>query len=70
MILFNKEKFYTYRYEYYSYGKILNNKKLKICEIPVEMKYKKNYSKIRPIVDWFPIILGYLEARFDNKNIL
>ena len=68
---FNKEKFYTYRYEYYSYGKILNNKKLKICEIPVEMKYKKkNYSKIRPIVDWFPIILGYLEARFDNKNIL
>ena len=52
------------------HGKILNNKKLKISEIPVEMKYKKNYSKIRPIVDWFPIILGYLEARFDNKNIL
>lgn len=68
---FNKEKFYTYRYEYYSYGKILISKKFKVCEIPVEMKYKKkNYSKIRPIIDWFPIISGYLEARFDSKRFL
>lgn len=66
---FDKEKFYTYKYEYYSYGKILKKMNYKICEIPVEMKYKKkNYSKIRPILDWFPIILGYLEARFDGKK--
>lgn len=67
--LFNDPKFFTYRYEYYSYGKILMSKSYKICEIPVEMKYKKkNYSKIRPILDWFPIIFGYLEARFDGKK--
>ena len=62
-------KYYTYRYEYYSLGKILINKKINFTEVPVTMDYKKkNYSKIRPIIDWFPIIFGWLEALIDGKK--
>ena len=55
---FNKRKYYTYGFEYYSYGKILNSSKIKSCEASVSMSYdKKNkYSHIRPVVDWVPII--------------
>ena len=66
----NKKKFYTYKYEYYTYGKVLLSNKVRFSEVPVEMRYtKKNYSKIKPVIDWFPIIFGWLEARFDNKKI-
>ncbi len=66
---FNK-KFYKYRYEYYSIGKILKNKDFYFTEIPINMRYtKKNYSKIVPIIDWFLIISGWIEARFDGKEI-
>ena len=35
------------------------------------MNYPKkgNYSKIRPIINWYPIIFGYLEALFDRKKL-
>lgn len=68
---FNKSKYYTYGYEYYTYGKILLSKSIKSTEVPVSMNYPRlgKYSKIRPIIDWFPIIFGYLEARFDGKKI-
>ena len=63
---FDQKKFYTYKYEYYSIGKILLKKYIKFTEIPVTMNYtKKNYSKIRPILDWIPIFNGWLEARVD-----
>ena len=26
-------------------------------------------QKIRPIIDWIPIISGWLEAKFDGKEI-
>ena len=67
---FDKNDFYTYKYEYYSIGKILLNKNIKFTEIPVSMNYsKKNYSKIRPILDWIPIIKGWIEARINEKKI-
>ena len=68
---FNKKKYYTYGFEYYSYGKILISNKIKHCEISAIMRYPKrgNYSHIKPIIDWVPIIKGYLEAKFDNKKI-
>ena len=68
---FNKRKYYTYGFEYYSYGKILNSSKIKSCETSVTMSYdKKNkYSHIRPVVDWMPIIFGYLASKFDKKKI-
>lgn len=66
----NKKKFYTYKYEYYTYGKAILSSKVRFVEVPVDMRYtKKNYSKIRPIIDWLPIIFGWLEARFDKKKI-
>jgi len=66
----NKKKYYTYGYEYYSYGKILLSKNLNSCEVSVEMNYPKRgkYSKIRPIIDWYPIIWGYIESIFDGIN--
>lgn len=68
--LFNQKRFFTYRYEYYTYGKILKNKKYNCIEIPITMDYPKNdYSKIRPVIDWIPIISGWLEAKFDGKEI-
>lgn len=68
---FNKSKYYSYGYEYYSYGKILLSKNINSTEVPVTMNYPKfgKYSKIRPVIDWLPIITGYLEARFDGKKI-
>jgi dolichol-phosphate mannosyltransferase len=67
-IFLNKKKYYTYGYEYYSYGKILLSKSIKSCEASVEMNYPKSgkYSKIRPVIDWYPIIWGYLESIFDK----
>ena len=63
-------KFYTYKYEYYTYGKAILSNKVRFAEVPVNMRYtKSNYSKIKPIIDWLPIIFGWLEARFDNKKI-
>ena len=69
--LFNKKKYYTYGYEYYSYGKVLLSKGIKSCEASVKMNYPKKgkYSKIRPIIDWYPIIFGHLEALFDKKKM-
>tara|TARA_Y100000590_G_scaffold457849_1_gene611342 strand:- start:1027 stop:1746 length:720 start_codon:yes stop_codon:yes gene_type:complete len=68
--LFDNKKFYTYKYEYYSIGKILLNKKIKFTEIPITMNYtKKDYTKIRPIIDWYPIIAGWLQARFDGTKL-
>ncbi len=68
---FNKRKYYTYGYEYYSYGKILLSKEISSCEADVKMNYPKkgSYSKIRPFIDWYPMIIGYIEAFFDNKKI-
>jgi dolichol-phosphate mannosyltransferase len=67
--LFNKKKFYTYGYEYYSYGKILTSKFINHCEANIRMNYPKKgkYSKIRPFIDWYPIVSGYILAFFDKK---
>jgi len=69
--LFNKKKYYTYGYEYYSYGKILLSKNIKSCEASVRMNYPKKgkYSKIRPVIDWIPLIFGYLESLIDRKRL-
>lgn len=63
---FNKKRFYTYRYEYYSFGKILLKKNIKFTEVPVTMNYTKvNYSKIKPVIDWLPIISGWIEPKIN-----
>ena len=68
---FFKKELYTYGYEYFSYGKIIRSKNIKFCEVPVSMDYpsQKDYSKIRPVLDWY-IILKYWIKGLTDKNEL
>ena len=67
--LIDKEKFYTYGYEYYVLGKVLKDKRINFCEVPISMIYPKTgkYSKIRPIIDWYVILIAYLKSIVDGK---
>ena len=67
---FCKKELYTYGFEYYFYGKILVSN-IASAEVPVDMNYPKkgSYSKIRPIIDWYPMIKFWFVALFDNKKI-
>ena len=69
--LFDKKEFYTYGYEYYVLGKILKTKEIKFTEVPITMNYpqKGKYSKIRIIIDWYPIIMGYFKSIIDQKKL-
>ena len=68
--LLDKEEFYTYGYEYYVLGKILKSKDILFTEVPVTMNYPKtgNYSKIRTVIDWYPIIRAYFLSFFDKHS--
>ena len=68
---FFKKELYTYGYEYFSYGKIVTDKHIKFKEVPVSMDYpsKKNYTKIRPILDWYIIAKYWLKGIFDEKDL-
>tara|TARA_Y100001936_G_C15983541_1_gene618146 strand:+ start:200 stop:922 length:723 start_codon:yes stop_codon:yes gene_type:complete len=61
-----KKELFTYGYEYYSFGKIMNSKNVNFKEIPISMDYPSSidYSKIRPIIDW------YIIAKFWIKGLL
>ena len=69
--IIDKKEFYTYGYEYYVLGKILKSHDILFTEVPVTMNYPKygKYSKIRPIIDWYPIIRAYFLFFFDGKNL-
>ncbi len=69
--LLDKKEFFTYGYEYYVLGKIINSKKVSFTEIPITMNYPKTgkYSKIRVFIDWYPIIRAYFISFFDNKKL-
>ena len=62
---------FTYGYEYFSYGKILKNNKIKFKEVPVSMDYpsKKNYTKIRPIIDWLIIAKYWIKGIYDKSEL-
>ncbi len=68
---FFKKEFFTYGYEYFSYGKIIKSNKIKFLEIPVSMDYpsKTNYSKIRPIVDWYIILKYWIKGLIDKNEL-
>ena len=61
-----KKELFTYGYEYYSYGKVVNCSNINFKEVPVSMDYPSTgqYTKIRPILDW------YIIAKFWIKGIL
>ena len=67
--MLKKKEFYTYGYEYYSYGKILKNKNILSTEVPVAMTYPStgSYTKMRPLIDWYIIIKYWILALLDKK---
>ena len=69
--IFDKKKFYTYGYEYYSIGMVIRSKKFKFTEVPVTMQYPKqgSYSKMTPIIDWITIINSWLLAILEKKKL-
>jgi len=69
--LLDKKKFYTYGHEYYVLGKILKDKRFNFCEVPISMIYPKKgkYSKIRPVIDWYVILIAYIESLLDGKSL-
>lgn len=68
---FFKKNLFTYGYEYYSYGAILKQPEIKFLEVPVSMDYqdKKDYTKMRPFIDWF-VMSKYWIKSFFFKNKL
>ena len=72
-MLFDRKRkdLFTYGYEYFSYGKILKDKKIKFKEVPVSMNYpsSKNYTKIRPIIDWAIIANYWIKGIFDKSEL-
>ncbi len=68
---FFRREFFTYGYEYFSYGKIIRSKKIKFSELPVSMDYpsKKNYSKIRPVLDWYIIFKNWVKGLLDKNEL-
>ena len=68
---FFKKEFFTYGYEYFSFGKIIRSKKIKFSELAVSMDYptKKNYSKIRPILDWYIILKNWIKGLIDKNEL-
>ena len=69
--LFDKKEFFSYGYEYYVLGKIINSKNISFTEVPITMNYPKTgkYSKIRTLIDWYPIIRAYFISFFDKKKL-
>lgn len=69
--MLDKKEFYTYGYEYYVLGKVLKSKKISFIEVPVTMNYPLSgkYSKIRTIIDWYPIIRSYFISFFDRHEL-
>ena len=68
---YNQERFYTYGYEYYTFGKIISNKEKKFKEVSVSMNYpsKKNYTKMRPVIDWLVIVYYWFLGYYDKVKI-
>ena len=69
--IFDKKKFYTYGYEYYSIGMVIRSKKIKFTEVPVTMQYPKqgSYSKMTPIIDWITIINSWFLAILEKRKL-
>ena len=68
---FFKKELYTYGYEYFSYGKVIQSKDVYFCEVAVSMDYPydKNYSKIRPLLDWYIILKYWIKGLIDNNEL-
>ena len=69
--IFLKRNFIHMVIEYFSYGKIIKSKNIKFCEVGISMNYptKKDYSKIRPILDWYIILKYWIKGLIDKNEL-
>jgi len=61
----------TYGFEYYLYGKVLRDPRVRWREVPITMRYPASgqpYSKIKPGIGWYHMLKPWLVARFDPKG--
>ena len=64
------KKLYRYGFESELYSKVILSNKIKFREIGINMNYpinKRNYSKIRPFIDWFDILYPLFLNIIKNK---
>ncbi len=68
---FLKKELYTYGYEYFTVGKVIKSKNVNYIEVPVGMDYpsKKNYTKIRPFIDWLTIAKFWVKGLLDKDDL-
>lgn len=60
----------TYGFETYLHAKVVMAKRWRFLEVPVTMKYPESgvsYSKMKPIVGWYQMMLPWVVARVDRK---
>jgi dolichol-phosphate mannosyltransferase len=62
---------HTYSFEYYLDAKFTLDKRLKVIEVPVTMKYpaKGPHSKIRGVRDWYAMVKPWFVAAWDGKPL-
>lgn len=61
----------TYGFEYYLYGKVLKETRIRHLEVPITMRYPergKPYSKIKPFKGWYEMLKPWVIARVDGKG--
>jgi len=61
----------TYGFEYYLYAKVILDRGLRWCEVPVTMRYPPKgqpYSKIPPVVGWYHMLRPWVRARVDGRG--
>jgi dolichol-phosphate mannosyltransferase len=61
----------TYSFEYYLDAKFALDRRFKVMEVPVTMKYPTQgpYSKIRGIRDWYAMVKPWFVAAWDGKPL-
>ena len=61
----------TYGFEYYLYGKVLQDPTIRWKEVPITMRYPprgQRYSKIKPFSGWYAMLKPWIIARFDREG--
>lgn len=61
----------TYGFEYYLYGKVLQDPTIRWKEVPITMRYPprgQRYSKIKPFSGWYAMLKPWVIARLDGEG--
>jgi glycosyltransferase involved in cell wall biosynthesis len=61
---------YTYGTEYYLYAKVVLDRRLRWCEVPITMRYPPAgpYTKIKAGIGWWAMLRPWIQARLDGQG--